>query len=113
MMKAGYLNSDNYPLITEMTATKNIMNLNVCFTDNRKLNKFLVDKNVSHICSTDKDESKDIIADEYSIEEDKSECVHINRNKQKAQIMRHMMRNLQLQMKFRAILTYSNVVGIF
>ena len=46
--------------------------LAVCSTDESKLNEFLVDKTLSQIFYTDKDESKGIIVDEFSTEEDKS-----------------------------------------
>ena len=42
-----------------------------------------MNKTLSHICSTDMDESKIIIIDESSTEEIKSECVHKNINKEK------------------------------
>ena len=104
-----------------MTATKQIPTSHVCSTDESKLKEFLVDEtllqissaeesklkefpvdeNLSQICSTDKDKSKGIIVNEYSMEEDKSECVHKNINKQKTQRMRQSMsmRNIQLQIK--------------
>ena len=52
-------------------------------TDDSKLNEFLVDKTLSQIFSTDEDESKGIIIDECSTEEDKSELIYKNINKQK------------------------------
>ena len=46
--------------------------------------------------STDKDKSKGIIGDECSTEENESERVHKNINKQKMKRVRQSMRNLQL-----------------
>ena len=82
MMRSDYLNLHVYPVRTEMADPS------------------------SHVCSMDEDESKGIIVDECYTEEDESEFVHKNINKKKTQIMRQSMRNLQLQMKCRAILTY-------
>ena len=113
MMRYDALNLHVYPIRTEITATKQIPTLQVCSTDNSELKEFLVDKTLSQICSTEKDDSKGIIIKECSTEEDKSQCIYENINKQKTQRMRQSMRNLQLQMKCRAILTYSNVIGFF
>ena len=49
----------------------------------KELKKFLVDETLLKICSTDKDDSKGIILNKCSIEEDDSECLHKNINKQK------------------------------
>ena len=57
--------------------------MHVCSTDDSKLKEFLVDKTLSQSCSINKDESKSIIVNECSTEEDESECVHRNINKQK------------------------------
>ena len=43
-MRSYALNSDNYPVRTEMTATKNIPTSYVCSMDERKLKEFPVDK---------------------------------------------------------------------
>ena len=51
--------------------------------DESELKQFRFNKNLLYICPTNEDESKDIIVDECSTEEDESECVHKNINKQK------------------------------
>ena len=66
-----------------MTATKHIPISHVCPTDESELKEFLVDETLSHICSTEEEKPKGIIVDECSMEEDESECVHKNINKQK------------------------------
>ena len=63
-----------------MTVKKHIPTLHVFSTDKSKLKEFLVDETLSQICYTDEDESKGIIIDECSTEEDGSECVHKNIN---------------------------------
>ena len=63
-MRSDALNSDNYPVRTEMTGMKQIPILNVCSTDDSKPEEFLVDKNLSQVFSTDEDKSKSIIVDE-------------------------------------------------
>ena len=70
MMRANALKLHVYPVITEMTATKQIPISHVCFTDTSELEAFLVDKNLSQICSTYKDELKGIIVNECSMEEE-------------------------------------------
>ena len=70
MIIADVLNSHVYPVRTKMTATKQIPTLHVSSTDNRKLKEFLVDKTLSQICSTDEDESKGIIVNKRSTNED-------------------------------------------
>ena len=55
-----------------MTATKQIPTSYICSTENRELKEFLVDKTLSHICSTDKDKTKGITVGDCSTEEDKS-----------------------------------------
>ena len=82
-MKADALNFDNYPVRTETTGTKYIPTSHVCSTYDSKLKDSAVDENWSHICSTDEDDSKGIIFDECSTEEDKSDWVHKNINTQK------------------------------
>ena len=42
-----------------------------------------MEKNLSQVYSTDKEESKSIIVDESSAEESESECVHKSVNKEK------------------------------
>ena len=51
--------------------------------DESVLKYFLVDETLSQICSTDEEKSIGIIINECSTEEDESECVHKNINKQK------------------------------
>ena len=82
-MRAGALNLQVCPVRTEMTATNQILILHVFSTYDSELKEFLVDKTLSQTCSTDEDESKVIIVDKFSTEEDESECVHKNMNKQK------------------------------
>ena len=55
-----------------MTGTKQIPTSYVFSTDESELKEFLVDKTLSQIYSTDKDESRGTIVDECSTEEDKS-----------------------------------------
>ena len=55
-----------------MTATKQILASHIFSKDKSKLKKFLVDKTLSQICSTDEEESKGIIFLKFSTEEDKS-----------------------------------------
>ena len=83
MMRYDDLNLDVYPVRTETTSTKQIPTSHLCSTDESELKEFLVDKTLSHICSTDEEKSKGIIVDECYTEEDESECVHKNINKQK------------------------------
>ena len=61
MMRVDALNSNNYPVRTEMIGTKQILTSHVCSTDDSELKEFLVDKTLSQSCSTDEDESKGII----------------------------------------------------
>ena len=58
LMRADALNSENYPVITEMTGSKNITILHVCSTDDSKSKEFLVDENLLQVCYTDDDKSK-------------------------------------------------------
>ena len=71
-MRADALNSYIYPVGTDVTATKYIPTSHVCSTYESGLKEFLVGKTLSQICSTEKDESKGIIVDECSTEEDES-----------------------------------------
>ena len=72
MLISDVLNSHIYPVGTEMTGTKHIPVLHVCSTDKRELKEFLVNKTILQICSAYKDESKVIIVDKFSTEEDGS-----------------------------------------
>ena len=83
MTRDGVLNSHVCPIITEMTAMKQIPASYVCSKEERRFKEFLVDESLSQICSTDEDGPKGIIVDECSAEEDESECIHKNINKQK------------------------------
>ena len=83
MMIADDLNLHVYPLRTEMTATKQIPTSHVCSTHESELIEFLVDKTLSQICPTDDEESKGLTVENVSTEEEESECVHKNINKQK------------------------------
>ena len=69
MMREYALNLDNYLLMTEMNATKQITTLYVCSMDKSELKKFLVDGTLLQICSTDEDEKKPFIVNECSTEE--------------------------------------------
>ena len=71
MMRADVINLHVYPVRTEITATKQIPILHVFSTDESELKEFLVNKNLSQICYTDEDESKGIIVNKFSTEEDK------------------------------------------
>ena len=68
MMRDDTLNSHVYPVRTKMTAPSTL----VCSKDESELQEFLMNENLSQICSTDKDESKGIIVEKCSTEEDKS-----------------------------------------
>ena len=72
MMRADALNLHVYPVRTDMTGTKQIPTSHIFSTDERELKAFPVDKNLSQICSTDEGESKGIIVNKYSTEEEKS-----------------------------------------
>ena len=71
-MRADVFNLHAYPVRAEITATKQILTSHVFSTDERKLKEFLVDKTLSQICYTENDESKGIIVDECSTEEEES-----------------------------------------
>ena len=83
MVRSDALNLHVYPVRTETTGKKQIPTLYVCSTDESELKEFLLDKNILQIYSTDGDESKSIIVDKCSMDEDKQECVHKNIIKQK------------------------------
>ena len=83
MTRAHVLNLHVYPLRTEMTSTKQIPTSQVCSTDKSKLKELLVDETLLQIFSTNEDESKGTIVDKCSMDEDESECVRKNINKQK------------------------------
>ena len=72
MMRSDALNSHVYPVITEMTGTKQIPISHVCYTDKSESEEFLVDKTLLHVCSTGEDKSKSIIVDESYPDESKS-----------------------------------------
>ena len=67
MMRADVLNLHVYPVRMEITGVKHIPILHVCSMDDKKSKEFLVDKNLSQVCSTDKGDSKIVIVDESSI----------------------------------------------
>ena len=52
-----------------MTDTKHIPILHIYSTDESESEEFLVDEDLSQVCSTDEDEPKGIIANEISTEE--------------------------------------------
>ena len=72
MMRVDVLNLHVYPVRTEITGTKQIPTSHVCSTDGSELKEFLVGETLSQIYSTDEDESKGIIVDGSSTEEDES-----------------------------------------
>ena len=65
MMIYYALNLHVYPVITEMTSTKQIPTSHIYSKDESELKEFLVDKTLSQICSKNKDESKIIIVDKF------------------------------------------------
>ena len=83
MMRSDALNLHVYPVRMEITSTQHIPTSHVCSTYKRKLKEFLVYEALSQIYSTYKYESKGIIVNKCSTEEDESECVYKNINKQK------------------------------
>ena len=58
MMRDDALNSHVYPVITEMAGMKHVLITHVCSMDESKSEEFIVGRNLSQVCSTDKDESK-------------------------------------------------------
>ena len=72
MMRADALNSHIYPVRTETTDTKHILISHVFSIDESELGEFLVGIFLLQVYSTDEDESKGIIDNERSIEENKS-----------------------------------------
>ena len=80
MMRAYALNLNVYPVRIEMTGTKQIIILHVCYTDKRKPEEFLMQKTLAQVYSVYKDKSKIIIVDESFTEESESEYVHKNIN---------------------------------
>ena len=83
MMRADALNSHVYPLRTKITTTQHIPTSHVFSSANSELKEFLIGETLYRICSTDKDESKGIIVDEFSADDDKSECIDKNINKKR------------------------------
>ena len=73
MIRYDALNSHSYPVRTEINAMKQIPTSCVCSTDESKLKELPVNETLSQSCSTDKDESKGIIVDNFSTGDDKSE----------------------------------------
>ena len=69
LMRANSLNFQVYPVIMEMNDTKKIPTSHVFSMDESELKEFLVEKTLSQICSTDKDESKGIIVDKCYADE--------------------------------------------
>ena len=83
MMRADAFNSQVYPVRTEITGTQHIPTSHIYFTENTKLEEFIVGKTLLQVYSMDRNKSKGIIVDESSTEESELECVHINVNKEK------------------------------
>ena len=71
MTRADYPNLHVYLVRTEMTATKQIPILTICFIDESELKEFLVNENLSQICSMEKYESKIIIVNKCSTGDNK------------------------------------------
>ena len=67
MIRADALNLHVYPVITEITA----LSLQVCSTEESELKEFLVNENLLQSCYTGKDESKGIIVNDCSTDEEK------------------------------------------
>ena len=72
MMRSDVLNLHVYPIRREMTGTQHISTSHVYSQDESELKKFLFDKTLLQICSTDEEESKIIIVNECSMKEGKS-----------------------------------------
>ena len=70
MMRADALNYHNYPVRMVMTDPSS----QLYSTYKSELKEFLFNETLLQSCSIDKDESKGIVVDECSTEEDKSEC---------------------------------------
>ena len=62
------------------TNTQNIPNLHVCSSEESELKRINADKTLSHVCSTDKSESRSIIVNACSTDKSKSKRVHISVN---------------------------------
>ena len=71
-MISDVLNLHVYPIRTQMNGTQKIPTSRVYYKDEIELKQFLANKTLSQIYSTDKDESKGIIVDKFSTEEDES-----------------------------------------
>ena len=56
LMRADALNSHVYPVGNEMAGTQHNSISHVCSTDERKSEEFLVEENLSQVCSTEEDE---------------------------------------------------------
>ena len=70
MMRTDVLNLHVYPIGAKFIAMKQTPTSCVCSTDKRELKKFLVDKTLSQFSSTEEEESKGIIVDKCSTDED-------------------------------------------
>ena len=67
MIIADALNLHIYPVITDMTDTKQIPILRVCSTEKIVSKEFLVEETLSQVCFKNEDESEGIIVDESSM----------------------------------------------
>ena len=83
MMRADSPNSHIYSVRKETTATEQIPTSHICSTDKSKLKELPIEKTLLLIVSTDEEKQEVIIVDECYIEEDESECIQKNINKQK------------------------------
>ena len=81
MMRADTLNSNIYPVRTEITVAQQILISHIFSADNRESEEFIGYKTLLQVYSTDEEESENIIVDESSTEKSDSECVHKNVNK--------------------------------
>ena len=117
MMRADALNSHIDPVRTETTGTQHIPISHVCDSDKSESKEILADETLLKVCYTDESESENITANESSTEESESESVRksINTNIEKYAIDEtEHMRNLRLQIiqlsMGQTILTYPSVI---
>ena len=96
MMRADVFNSHVDPVRTEFIGMQQIIILPVCDSYERKLKGILADEQLLQVCNTNESTLEIFIVDESSMEESKLESVNksINKNKEKIQLMKQIMRNL-------------------
>ena len=81
MMRFDAFKFQSYHVRIEINATKKILTSHICSTDESELKEFPVSENLSQSCSMYKEESKVIIVDKFSTENDKYESKGIIVNK--------------------------------